>query len=118
MQNNESRLQSECVRWWNLQFPKYYGLLFAVPNGGKRNVVTARIQKGEGVIAGVADLILLIPNMKYHGLCIEMKFGKNRQSDNQVWWQGLVQEQGYAYIICNSFDRFREVVSNYINNMI
>jgi hypothetical protein len=34
-------------------------LLYAVPNGGDRNLYVARKLKAEGVLAGVADLCLL-----------------------------------------------------------
>lgn len=114
MQNNESQLQIECIKWWNLQYPQYYGLLFAIPNGSQRNVITAVILKKEGVISGVSDLILLMPNKCYHGLCIEMKFGKNKQSENQIIWQSKVIVQGYKYVVCYSFDSFMEIINNYL----
>ena len=43
MQNIESKIQQACVRWFRLQYPKYAGNLFSVPNGGYRNAV--RFQK-------------------------------------------------------------------------
>ena len=46
---------------------------FAVPNGGARNKREARILKGEGVTAGVADMILLKPSGGFASLCIEFK---------------------------------------------
>lgn len=36
-------------------------MLFAVPNGGKRDTKTGARMKYEGAVRGVADLILLIP---------------------------------------------------------
>ena len=55
----EAGLQSSCIEWFNLQFPKLKLLLFAVPNGGRRNKIEAANLKRQGVRAGVADLILL-----------------------------------------------------------
>lgn len=46
---------------------------FAVPNGGARNKREAGILKGEGVTAGVADMILLKPSGGFASLCIEFK---------------------------------------------
>lgn len=34
----EHRIQQACVRWFNLQYPHLRGRLFAVPNGGRRDV--------------------------------------------------------------------------------
>lgn len=73
MRHIESQIQKDCVTWFRLQYPKIGRLLFAVPNGGARNAKEAAIMKGEGVTAGVADLILLYPSGGFHSLCIEFK---------------------------------------------
>lgn len=69
----ESQIQQSCVKWFRLQFPEIGLLLFAVPNGGARNKREAGILKGEGVTAGVADMILLKPSGGFASLCIEFK---------------------------------------------
>ena len=51
MNNAESRLQQACVRWVRYQYPDL--VVYAIPNGGKRNAVTGAILKAEGVLAGV-----------------------------------------------------------------
>lgn len=106
MKQEESRLQQHCVNWFRYQYPKYALLLFAVPNGGFRNEATARRMKAEGVVAGVADLILMLPSAQYHALCIEMKTEKGRQSDKQKEWQAAVEKVGFKYVICHSFQEF------------
>lgn len=111
----ESQLQQNCIQWFRLQYPKYSRLLFAVPNGHKRNIVTAVKLKKEGVIAGVSDLILLVPNKTYHGLCIEMKIGKGKQTESQKEFQSEVEKVGYKYAICRSIDEFINLINNYIN---
>lgn len=85
--DEEHRLQAACVRWFRLQYPKHSHNLFAVPNGGKRDRVTAAKLKAEGVVAGVSDLILLLPRGPYHGLLIEMKTRTGRQAESQREWQ-------------------------------
>ena len=114
MENHESKLQQACIKWWNLQYPRHHGLLFAIPNGGSRNIVTAVRLKGEGVISGVSDLILLMPNKDYHGLCIEMKYGKGKQQQSQKDWQTKVESQGYKYSVCNSIESFMKEINGYI----
>lgn len=43
------------VQWWRQKRPEL-GLIFAIPNGGQRNPVTAMRMKCEGVTKGVWDL--------------------------------------------------------------
>lgn len=115
MSNLESRIQQACVRWFRIQHRKIGNLLFAVPNGGKRGRVTAAILKGEGVVAGVSDLLLLYPTKKYGALCIEMKTPQGRQSKSQKEWQALVEKAGYKYVVCRSIDDFMKEVNDYLN---
>lgn len=112
--HTESLIQKQCVFWFRLQYPKLAKLLFAVGNGGKRNKIEAAIMKGEGVTAGVADLLLLFPNSKYHGLAIEMKTPTGKQQDTQKEWQKLVEAVGYKYVLCRSFEQFQAVINSYL----
>ena len=123
MREEEHNIQCACVRWFNLQWPQYRGLLFAIPNGGARSKATAGKLKAEGVVPGVADLILLVPT-KYRvnayleaifpALCIEMKTSNGRQSPEQKEWQAKVERQGYRYAVCRSLDEFMAVVNGYL----
>lgn len=113
--DEEHRIQCACVRWFRLQYPQLNGRLFAVPNGGRRDVTTAAKLKAEGVIAGVSDLILLKSNHDYGALLIEMKTLKGRQRDSQKQWQNLVcADEEYKYVVCHSFDDFKREVDDYL----
>lgn len=114
MTHEESNIQRWCVYWFRSQYPHLARMLFAVPNGGARSRVTASILKGEGVVAGVADLILLVPAGGYHALCIEMKTPKGRQQPTQKEWQTDVERHGYKYIVCRSVDQFIAEVRGYL----
>lgn len=114
LKHEESDLQIACVRWFRLQYPQYARLLFAVPNGGNRNLREAARMKAEGVTAGVADLILLMPSHEYGALCIELKTVKGRQSNSQKEWQEAAEKAGNRYVICRTFDQFRKEVSGYL----
>ena len=111
----EHRIQCACVRWFRLTHKPLAGLLYAVPNGGKRDKVSAAIMKREGVLAGVSDLNLDIPSGKYHGLRIEMKTPKGRQQASQQQFQYNVERQGYKYVICHSLDEFSSIINRYLN---
>ena len=115
--NEEHRIQCSCVRWFSLTHPKLKGRLFAVPNGGRRDEVTAKKMKAEGVVAGVADLILLKSTHDYGALLIEMKTLKGKQSELQKKWQSsLCSNEEYKYVICRSLDDFMREVDNYLQN--
>lgn len=114
--HTESKIQIQCVTWLNYQHPHLAPLFFAVPNGGYRNAAEASIMKAEGVRAGVADLIFNIPSGPYTQLNIEMKTtSKNsRQSASQKRYQQYASAVGIKYIVCRSFEQFKQDVSEYI----
>lgn len=113
----EHRIQCECVKYFALQYPSLRGRLFAVPNGGRRDKKTAAKLKAEGVVAGVADLILLKSNRDYGALLIEMKTLKGRQRDSQKAWRNIVcADSEYKYVVCRSFDDFKREVDDYLKN--
>lgn len=112
MRHIESEVQRHCIKWFRYQYPRL--TIFAIPNGGARGRVEAAIMKGEGVLAGVADLFLLAPSKGCHGLFIEMKTGTGRQSQSQKEFQAAVEAQGYRYVLCRSLEDFIEQVQDYI----
>lgn len=72
------------------------------------------IRKSLGVVAGVADLILLIQKGGYGALCIEMKDENGSQKPAQKEWQALVEAQGYRYVICRNLEQFQITIQNYL----
>ena len=113
----EERLQVSCVSWFDYQYPQFRQLLFAVPNGGSRNVIEAANLKKQGVRAGVSDLVFLYPSFRYSFLCIEFKTIKGKQSDEQKHFETLIdgQTQG-LYKIIRSFEEFKEIIEDHIIN--
>lgn len=112
----ESKLQIQCVTWFRYQYPYLAPLFFAVPNGGSRDKREAAIMKAEGITAGVSDLILNIPAGAYTQLDIEMKSG-SRQSEAQKRYQRYAQAVGIKYIICKTFESFKDEVTNYLDTV-
>ena len=116
MRHLEASLQRACVRWFNIQYHQYYGLLYSSLNGVHTTQAQARTAKAEGMIAGVADLTLSVARKGYHGLFIEMKNGKaGAQSELQKLWQQKVEAQGYRYVICRCFEDFKREIETYLN---
>lgn len=112
--DEEHRIQCACVNWFRLQYPTLASALFAVPNGGRRDRVSGAKLKAEGVLPGVSDLLLLVARDWCHGLLIEMKTAKGKQSPAQRDWQREMESRGYRYIICRSFDDFKEQIDDYL----
>lgn len=103
----EEELQQKCVVWFHNSYPLYRGLLFHVPNGGRRTGREGKKFKQMGVIPGVADLILLVNNTAY---LLELKDEKGRQSKAQREWQDTVTGNGYVYLVLNSLEKFKREV--------
>ena len=114
--HEESQLQQLCVAWFRSEFPAIAPLLIAVPNAARRNARTGAILKREGLTAGVADLILLVGRGEYHSLCIEMKTHRkgSGQSDKQIEWEQVAEENGNKYVVCRDLEEFKITVLNYL----
>ena len=137
MVSRESIVQQGAVKWFNLQYPQYRGLLVHIPNEGRRTIkvingrpvcIGGAKLKAEGLVKGAADLVLFIPNKYFHGLCLETKVelfdystGKEKktktyQSPEQKEWQALVESQGYRYEVYRNIDEFRKIVLEYMDS--
>lgn len=70
----EDQLQAKCWQWaWNT-FPQVRRILYAVPNGGGRNIKEASKLQATGVIPGVHDLHITWNGIHY---TFELKVGEN-----------------------------------------
>ncbi len=110
----EDDLQKLCVGWFDLQYPKLKLNLYHTPNGGQRNPREGAKFKAMGVRAGVADLTLAVARGAWHGMYIELKTPKGVQGQTQKVFQQAVEEQGYRYEVCRSFEEFKGYVTNYL----
>lgn len=114
MKFEESTLQKNCIAWFRMQYSYLSKMIFAVPNGGRRNAREAAIMKAEGVTAGVADVLLLVSRNGHNCLCIEFKTAKGRQTELQREWQKHAEFHGNKYIVVRSFEQFRSEVKDYL----
>ncbi|MEN6312770.1 MAG: VRR-NUC domain-containing protein [Clostridiaceae bacterium] len=113
---SESTEQQALFEWAEITAKKTpeLKLLFAVPNGGKRNITTAVRLKKEGVKSGVPDICLPVPCGGFHGLYIEMKVGRNKPAANQIWWIGQLRKHGYRVDVCYSWGEAVKVITEYM----
>lgn len=113
----ESQIQILIFDWVELHKHKYpeLELLYHIPNGGYRNIATAKRLKAEGVKPGVPDLCLPVSRGEYHGLYLEMKAEKGKLSEQQIHWLQALQNQGYKALVAYSFDQAIETLQSYLN---
>ncbi|MFX4154249.1 VRR-NUC domain-containing protein [Aliarcobacter butzleri] len=107
----EHQEQSLVIQYCNLRkIP-----IFHIPNGSYKSL-TARIKsKKEGLVSGIPDLMLPIPNKVFHGLFIEMKRVKNSKvSVQQLKWIELLNKQGYKAIVCYGSSAAIKEIEEYI----
>lgn len=116
--NEESLIQKALIKWWAVScrahgVPEF--LLFSIPNGGKRDVVTATNLKREGARVGTSDLFLAVPSVHYHGLFIEMKKPDGVLSDAQKEFLAEVDRRGYVGCACYNLDQAINLIQNYLS---
>ena len=126
---SESQITQSCVGWFRDEWEQYASVLIHPANEGARRtkVITnkygtrvvstegARL-KAEGLVPGVADLLLLVPRKGYGCLAIEMKrpSKKSKQSDYQIEWGKECVKAGNLYVVCRSLDEFKKAVNDYL----
>ena len=90
-------------------------LMFAVPNGGKRDIATAVKLKAEGCRAGVADVMFPYPSKGFHGLAIEFKKPvTGRVSKEQSDYLNLLGRNGWLVAICTDAEAAIKTVKDYL----
>ena len=120
---SESGNQQALLCWAQQNMKQYPELkwLFAIPNGGYRDKITAAKLKAEGVKSGVPDLCLLVRRGSHAAsLWIELKrpksadksAGKARDSQNE--WIMQARSQGHAAMICIGWEHARDMIISYL----
>lgn len=112
----ESGHQKALFQWAALSGRVELQLMFAIPNGGKRDMITAARMKAEGVKKGVPDIMLPVARGPYHGLFIEMKVGKGRLSPEQESWIERLVAEDYCVHVCYSWTEAKTALENYLDD--
>jgi hypothetical protein len=116
-QATEHQEQVALFQWANSVKNQYPMLewLFAIPNGGKRDIVTAAKMKREGLKMGIFDLCLPYPVEGFHGLYIEMKRKGGKPSKKQREFQDYLLSQGYVAVVCEGWIEAKNVIERYLS---
>ena len=113
---SEERVQLEFMNWCRrrgLQ-DESFKVAHHIPNGGKRGKREAHVFKLMGVVAGIPDVFIPIPNDTYHGLYIEFKTDGGSVSKTQKEVHRIISGNGYAVHVCWSTEEAIEVTEAYL----
>lgn len=112
----EDEIQHKCYIWFNnnycVDFPKgniNRCMIYAIPNGGSRNILEAKKLKNTGVLGGVYDLEITLPNKVIY---VEMKAPDGRLSDNQKDFKKRKEALGFTCLECWSFEEFKSLIED------
>ena len=106
----ESKIQQEIFIDFHNKHPNF--IIHSVPNGGTRNKIEAIELKRTGLVAGIADLIIHIPD----GLCVmvEVKNESGKQSKEQIKIQNKMISMNSNYILVRSLEDFNNQIQKYL----
>ena len=84
-----------------------------IPNEGKRSLSYAARMKRMGLRSGFPDLFVPLARGGYHGLFIEMKYGKNKTTKEQKEWLERLSAEGYACAVCYNAAEAIKTIESY-----
>lgn len=115
--DREGQEQAALMQELQLRYPQVYKLIYHVPNGGHRHKLVAAKLKGQGVKAGVPDLVLPMARGGHFGLYIEFKakppFDAEVSPSQDAYIQAL-NAQGYLAIVCRGSIDAVEAIRAYL----
>ena len=114
---SEARLQSEVVKYIQLQYPK---VKYCASLGGIRTSMTqAVIAKRTGYVKGFPDLFIYesrtVNGITYHGLALEIKTIKGRATKEQKEWIEALNERGYKAEVVKGLPDILKLIDSYLN---
>jgi len=104
---SEGRIQSDCFQWFHNNFPALRGLMYHVPNGGKRNPIEAANFKAMGVVAGVPDLEFHFWRRTFF---LECKTPQGIVSKEQKKIHQILDSHGFRVFVFRSLDEFQKII--------
>lgn len=88
--------------------------LHHIPNGGARNSGEAVKLKRMGVKSGISDICLPFPHGRYHGLYIEMKYGKNVATREQKEFLCDMRDADHYVAVCHDAQSAIDTIERYV----
>lgn len=114
---NEHQIQKAAFQYIRLKQAQdwRWRLVYAIPNGGHRNKVSAAKMKAEGATSGVWDISVDYPVAPYSGLKIEVKTERGALTTSQKEMQSLYQQAGYLCKVCRTPEEIWSTIKRYFS---
>ena len=120
----EHHEQVAVIEWADGMVGRYpeLALLYAVPNGARTSIGTAKKLKAEGLRAGVPDLVLPVARgidhtSAYHGLYVELKRIKGGTvSPEQRGLHEALRAQGYRVVVARGAAEAIAAITQYLTD--
>ena len=89
-------------------------LMYHVPNEGKRT--NGAVLKAMGLKNGVPDVCLPVASHNFHGLYLEMKYGRNKTTQDQDDYMAALRQQGYKTVVCYGAEEAKAAILDYLQD--
>lgn len=110
MARNETDLQIACARYLD-----HLPVLWChVANERQTTMMRGAKLKKMGVKSGVPDILIFEARHNYCGLAVELKFGRNKTTENQNHWLWGLFQRGWQTAVVTNFDEFQKIVDDYL----
>lgn len=116
---SEHKIQCAFIEWskWNCGKYPELELLYAIPNGGKRSIITAVRLKAEGAKAGIPDICLPVGRKGFNSLYLEFKNGKKGEiSQSQHDYMGKLIYYNNSVHVVRDVDEAIKIVEWYLQS--
>jgi len=110
----EHQIQRAFIEWFRLSFSDCF--VFAIPNGSLRNKMVAIKLKREGVVAGIPDLQVLLPNSEHFFIEMKRPDGKLIKSQKETF--EVIKGKGHKVIVCYGLDDAMSKTAHTIREMM
>lgn len=106
--------QVDLFKWRDLSLHTYPELtwMFAIPNSARRSPRQGAWMKAEGLRSGVWDIFIPWPVQKYCGCFVEMKYGKNDLTDEQIKFKN--DNTAYYFIVAYDWISAKDQIIQYL----
>lgn len=106
----ENKIQANCYQWYHnnycLKHHNPRGVMFSVPNElAGTNKIAMMQAKAMGLVSGVSDTIIILPNGNI--IFCEFKDATGKQSDKQKEFESIVTNLGFEYKIIRNLEDFK-----------
>jgi len=109
----ESAEQIAVIKWFRSNYSEDFGIIYAIPNGGHRDIRTAVTLKAEGVLAGISDMKIELTDGR--DCAVEMKRIKGGvQSDEQKWYEYFCYRRKVPYLLCSGFEDAKRQILEFL----